>query len=315
MKLKLMRETGKIRLALFRAPARIAALVICLAAVPVLSGCSLALEDVSTGKDRLAGVFVTRNYIEPGLPSLEVNSRGEIVAKDTGPEKIYGCCSSSAESSSVVIFPGLEGYGIYNLQISEEEAQAPARYGTCDFPFSNLHFNVSDEEESMEADLCVPTAVSARYYFNPVYQQEDGQIYLLAGSGVSTDSFVDGQKLGHSISESVSRTENGEQSSQTMRFTINIVAAVPPRETELFLMNQENRPLACLSDEQLETLSETGEPLVLPADVSYLVLRQSMPGDQPDIHSLFDRSHSSLEYLTPAEDGYLGYCSVALEWP
>ena len=48
------------------------------------------------------------------------------------------------------------------------------------------------------------------------------QIYLLAGSGVSSDSFVDGQKFSHGLSESVSRTENGEQDTITLGFTVNI---------------------------------------------------------------------------------------------
>ena len=50
----------------------------------------LALAESQTGEDRLAGIFITENYIEPGMPEIDVSIHGEIVIKEQEPERIYG---------------------------------------------------------------------------------------------------------------------------------------------------------------------------------------------------------------------------------
>lgn len=300
----------------------IMAVAFSMAAPLLLGGCalienggSLALEELSSQSARLAGIFVTRDPIQPGPVSLEVNRRGEIVAKDTGPEKIYGSFTGYDYDSPVVTFPDLEGYGIYCLTAPEDGTHEAARYNSCDFLFANPRYNFSDQEESAEADLYVSADGPSQHYFNPVYQQPDGQIYLLAGSGISTDSFVDGQKFSQSISESVSHTDNGNRSVSTLRFTVNIVATGQPEESELLLMDEANRLMESYSGERLEELIAAQTPLALPGETSYLILRQSFAGKAHDSRSLFDRDAEYVEYMAPAEDGYLYFRQLPLAWP
>lgn len=295
-----------------------------LAAPLLLGGCALsenggrlALEELGGQEDRLAGVFVTRDYIEPGSPSLELDSRGEIVVKNTESEKIYGSFTGYDAGTAIVSFPNLEGCGIYALTAPGEESQGTAgnKYNISDLPFANVHYNVSDQEEGVEADLHVSTGSFAKYYFNPVYQQEDGQIYLLAGSGMSSDSFTDGAEFGYSISESVTHTENGEQSAHTLRFTVNIIGSGLPQETELLVMDEENRLLKRYDEEQLQKFSDTDTSLALSKEASYLILRQTIAGKEHDSRSLFDQNAEYVEYMAPAENGYLYFRQLPLAWP
>lgn len=315
MKLDFLFGTAKRQRCLSGVPGRIYAMAFCLGAMPVLSGCSLALDELPPENGQLAGVFVTREPIEQLPPELELNGHGEIVAKDTDPRKIYGTFTGYEGGAPIVTFPDLEGCGLYSLTAPEDEIHEAAGYSSADFPFSNLHCSFSDQEDSIEADLYVGTARFAKYFFNPVYQQEDGQIYLLAGSGVSTDSFYDGQKFSHGISESVSRIENGDQSAHSLSFTVNIVASGLPREPELLLMDGENRLIEHYSGEHLEELTSSGKPLALPESTSYLILRQSIEGKEHDSYSIFDRNAEYVEYMVPGEDGYLYFRQLYLAWP
>ncbi len=307
------------------AAARILPAIMLLLAVPLLSGgCALsesggrlALEELPVQDAQLAGVFVTSEPIEPTPSELEFNSRGEIRIKDIGPQKIYGSFTGYDEGNAIVVFPGLDGYGIYSLTAPEDETHEATgdRYTIPDFPFANLHYSVSDQGTRVEADLYIRAGRFTKQYFNPVYQQADGQIYLLAGSGVSSDSFYDGQKFSHSISESFSYTENGEQSSRSVEFAVNIVGSGMPLETELLLMDGENRLLERYGEDRLAGLDAAGEPLALPAETAYLVLRQSIDGKEYDSRRLFDRNEENIEYMVPAEDGYLYFRQLPLAWP
>ncbi len=281
------------------------------------SGGKLALEELPGQEARLAGVFVTSEPIVPDPPELEFNSRGEIMVKDRGPEKIYGSFAGYDEGNAVVTFPGLEGYGVYTLTAPEDETHAATgdKYTVCDFPFANLNYYVSDQKNSIEADLYVSAERFIHYYFNPVYQQADGQIYLLVGSGLSSDSFSDGQRFSHSISESVSYQSSKEQSQRTQEYTVNIIGSNLPQETELLLMNEENQMLERYTQAQLEELSDAGASLTLPEGASYLILRQAKAGKEHDSRTLFDQSAEYVEYMAPAENEILYYRHLGLVWP
>lgn len=281
------------------------------------SGGRLALEELPDQEARLAGVFVTRTPIEPGPPSLELNSRGELVVKDTGSEKIYGSFTGYDAGAAVVTFPDLEGYGIYSLAAPEDDTHMATgnRYIISDPPFANSHYNFSDQDESIETDLYIGTGSYVLCCFNPVYQQADGQIYVLAGSGVSSDSFVNGEKFSHSISESKSLGSKGEESSRTLRFSVNIIGSGVPQETELYVMDGENRLLERYGEEQLEKFNDAGTSLTLPKEASYLILLQTIEGNEHDSRRLFDRNAESVEYMASAGDGILYFRQLPLTWP
>lgn len=323
--LRALSSAGSHKAARVRASARLFLTAMLFASAPtLLVGCALAgnggrlaLEELPGREARLAGVFVTREYIAPDPPSLEVNSRGEIVAEAAEPKRIYGSFTGYGAGEAVVAFPGLEGYGIYSLAAPEDETHEAAgdRYMVSDFPFSNVHYYVLDQEDSVEADLYVSTGTRAAYYFNPVYQQEDGQIYLLAGSGVTSESFCDGQKFGHSISESTSLCSNAEVSGRSQKFSVNIIGSGAPQETELLLMNGENQLIKRYSEEQLEELADAGASLALPREASYLILRQAKAGKEHDSRTLFDQGAEYVDYMVSAGSEILYYQHLPLVWP
>ncbi|MCR2047115.1 hypothetical protein NSB25_07480 [Acetatifactor muris] len=301
---------------------------LCLAAVLSLSGCSLALEEAPSqpGQDRLAGVFVTREYIRQGTPEIEMNSRGEITFKETN-EKIYGTLNRENDSSQPpIVFPGLEGYGLYCLEFPEKDfdgtgitindgEERMVSYYTGDDFFTDLHFSSTDQEEGAEGSLYVSADTAFNYFFNPVYQQEDGQVYLLPGTGISTDYFVDGQQYSHDTAQSISRNMDGREKTKSYRFKVSIVSAAPPVDTELLFMGENHQLLKSLSAAQLDAFFEKEVPeLELPADVAYLILQQKTKDGVESTHQLFDRGSEILTYMVPAENHMLRELQIYLTW-
>lgn len=273
----------------------------------------LALAESQTGEDRLAGIFLTENYIEPAIPELDVNIHGEIVIKEQGPERIYGIFIQD-DLSIPVTFPGLDGFGIYNLQIQDETSQVSPGYYTCDDIFTDAHFTASDSEEHMEASVYVRAGSPCSYYFNPVYQQADGTLYLLPGTGITSDS-LNGASWSQSIAQSRSESFGETEETESYRYTVHIISADVPVDTELIFMSRENQVLQSLSDGELNLLFQEDMPqLEIPADVSYLLLRQAKDGNEEFTHTLFDRGTETLEYMVAAEDTCLHPRSLALVW-
>lgn len=278
-----------------------------------LGGCSLALEEIPSGRDRLAGVFVTAAPIEPGEAQLEYDLQGNIRIKESEPTKIYG--KFTPQSAADVTFPGVEGYGVYSLEMPEGDGQEAAGYNICDDIFTDLHFTVSDEEETIEASFYASSTDRWVYCFNPVYQQADGQIYVLAGSGVSSASFAEGTRFSHSLSESESQRVGDDETVTGRSFTITVIGAAPPRDMELLVADRTHRVCQRYGKEQLDALVQADQPLALPEDAAYLILQQAPSEEGQMRYRLFDRDADSVEYMAQAEDGYLHIRRVLLEWP
>lgn len=297
------------------------AMLLCLAVTLLTSGCglaqgdfSLAREELSSSRDRLSGIYVTENYIEPTPSQLEYNDRGEITFKPQETEKIYGIFNGySAET--LISFPGLEGYGFYSLMLPEDESHEAARCNTCDPVFTDLHITVSDGEETMEASLYVTFSDSGfrHYYFHPVYQQEDGQFYLLPGSGISSDS-AEGLHFSHSIAESVSHTENGDETTSGYRFTVTIISEESPEKPELLFLNDSDQVTGRLSSQELDALLQADVPeLPIPEDTACVILKQTKASGTD--YTAYDPDNEYLEYKEAHGDGPLYLRQLRLIWP
>lgn len=299
--------------------AMLSAMILCLSVTLLTGGCglaqgdfSLAREELPSSRDRLSGVFVTENYIEPAPAQLEYNDRGEITFIPPETEKIYGIFNGYS-AASLISFPDLEGFGFYSLMLPADENHEAARCNTCDSVFTDLHVTISDEEESMEASLYVTNSGSQHYYFHPIYQQEDGQFYLLPGSGISSDSLT-GLHFSHSIADTVSQTENGEEATSSYRFTVTIIAEEAPDDPELLFLDSNDQVTGRLSAHELDALLQADGPeLAIPEDVACLILKQGKASGTG--YTAYDPDSEYLEYKEAHGDGPLYLRQLHLLWP
>lgn len=291
----------------------------CLLTGIILSGCSLALEEITAAQqDQLVGVFVTGEYVTVGTPELEIDRRGEIKVKEQ-EEKLYGSVDTFYGGSDCpVSFDGLEGFGIYSMQIWDENQQSFVGYSTADPFFDELRYDIIDrdigKEENMEGVLYVDGDSFLQLYVNPVYQQADGSVYLVQGKGLSSDSMGNGVKFSQSIGQTVNITNGEAETESNRKFTVQVVGTVAASDMELLFMDKGNDIIQALSGEQLEELCQEQWPqLEVPQGVEYLILQQT--GKNGDTtRDICSKGQDSLRVIMPTGSIYLRPCYVTLIW-
>ncbi len=296
--------------------------LLALGACMVLGGCSLAREEVGgASQDRLAGVFVTDEYIVLE-PKLETGMDGEIrfVPQE---RKIYATVGDFSEANPVR-FENLEGYGAYaSLSLWDEAMQQYVGYSACDEVFADGHYEVADGgKTALKTTIYVGENGPKGLFFNPVYQQEDGSVYLVPGNGLTWGSFAEGSSSTHTVSEERSVTENGEERSVSTSISVTVAQRSAPESLKLIFMDGENHVLQVTETDALRriaqgALQQTGqdaEPEIqVPAGAEYLVLEQEMSDGRVE-RSIYGREDRTVDWMEQGEDGYMYSYAVALAW-
>ncbi len=281
----------------------------------VLSGCSLALEEAKAGnlqEDRLVGVFVTMQHLDNGTPELIMNSAGEIVIKENR-EGIPGRLVLDEAGPYKVVFEGIEGYGVYSISVRDEVMGGDCHYGIGDDAFSDIYWETG-EKTSVEATIYVSREGPDCFYFNPVYQTAQGDVYMQPGSGLSFSERTEGVSFTHTLSWDKKITEDGRESLSGSSFTIHITLAELPAAYRLLFFNKENSVEKVMTGEELLKAVENGQwELEIPQETDYLILEQE--NEQGGITRIFcDKGAESLEFLQGLTDGILEKQQMSLGW-
>ena len=224
-----------------------------------LYGCQLAREDAdgSAGKDRLIGVFVTREYLDlfdmDGYlnDNLQNLSGGEI-SLDGSSEQYQGrlyaalqdrtLTSDTGEESTTqeYVFPGVEGISYFAARIPATEESESYITTSSDEAVSDglLSMNYSDTEDKITLDGTIYLAnLSGNYscYINPVYQSEDGSVYAVSGDGME---MCGGAGMSQTLEEKTAVTENGVSKTVISSIKISIETLCPPEKIVILQMDK-----------------------------------------------------------------------------
>ena len=155
-------------------------------------------------------------------------------------------------------------------------------------------------------------------YFNPIYQREDGTVYLRQGTGMSWDGFAEGAAMSQSMKESVSEGVKGEETVKTFECAIEIRQSTEPRTTELLFLDGENKVLERREESRIREILEKDEGrLEVPQGTEYLLLVQSGKAqgqEAEEKRSLCNRGEEHLEFLLPGTDGFLEAVQLQILW-
>lgn len=275
------------------------------------SGCKLALPEQETiavsGGDRLCGIYMTTQYLD--IPF-------------EGDGRIYGTLHMSRGENEVtdcaVVFEDIEGYGMYCLN-GEDENGTLYSYADCDELFlPKAHSAVTDEgtEDTMEAVVYVTENAAETYYFNPVYQTKDGNVYVTQGSGMSSNSLVDGASFSHSVDNTLTVAENGKVKKESTKFTVEIQGKAETDSSTLLIMNRENEIIERIQLTEDHEMWEKGE-LKLPAEAEYLILQEEKMGEDTQgeqTRTIIDKEEETATVLYPGENGLFVPRYLTLEW-
>lgn len=196
-----------------------------------MTGCSLAVEgagaESSMGSGRLIGVFVTREYIN-------MHEIGEVITDIEDSGKVYATVkknNSENPSDWEVDFEGIEGYAFFHPTYHMPDGSFSMISGADKVCDVNQHLNVSDEGESVRLSGTIYALIEKEkehvLYANPVYQTEDGEIYLTQGNGVHMSSLGPLMKI--TLEEEITLEEAGKTKSYTgaVELSYEVLNAVP----------------------------------------------------------------------------------------
>ena len=268
---------------------KIKALVLAFVLTLSLCGCQLAKPDSdgSQQNDRLVGAYITTEYVDlfdmdgylqENLDSIIAsNGKLELPAIENEP-KLYAVLTENTYA-----FPDLEGILLAQFRMSSGEdtyTSAVVDEGICD-----IHSRVGGEDAGISGTIwTAKDSGDVIFYLNPVYQTEDGQVYLIPGSGMHFSSGVGGQAT-QKMEETRTVTVNGEAVEEYFAVEVAIDVTEPAETVTVLQMDEESRELS-RTTYRADTLPEELTPdagtayLIVQSNTKTEALRQiCQPGD------------------------------------
>lgn len=308
-----------------RKPSVILIAAMCLA---LLSGCQLAVGEAGVNSDRLVGVFVTTEHLDLFDMEAYLNDNLRIVGGDIAIKgdadayqgRIYATrVEEEGDRPDSYEFEGLEGSSFYSLYSLDEETGEGYYHSVVSGGISDAksHYTVTDEGEKIELDANIyfeANGMSPTFYCNPVYQTEDGQIYLTSGSGMSTSGVLaEGTMMSQKLEETSTQTVNGEKEEFGLSVEIHIVGVYLPEKYVLLHMSADDR---IISREEYEP---GGFPVEMAFDgeTEYVLLKGLKTGADGTLETFleaYDRNDDYISVIEGVSDGVCVKRDIPITW-
>ena len=221
----------------------------------------------TANKDKLVGVFVTYDYLNTFDNDAYLNdnidkilSGKEINSNDTSKynSRLYAAIvdkelvnESTGEKSSIkeYVFEGIDGILYYMITETDEAGnQMSSSGGDCDaITDGHVNFAVTDDSESVYMKGTIYASVingSRVFYINPVYQTENGELYALAGNGMSqSGDLFEGMNHSIELKDETAEKINGKISSYSSRVDVTVNFMHPPEKIVIIQMDDDSKVL------------------------------------------------------------------------
>lgn len=195
-----------------------------------LSGCRLAdpaLQE-ETEPDRLIGMYITQEYLDLFDHERYLNDpinqirRGEGLVVDAAGSReyegrIYAEYRETDGQEGEYVFEGIDGIRFFCpfLQGAEDYRMQ------TDPEVTDVHIKVTDSGREIAGTIYCPTDENAFFFGNPVYQTAGGEIYLLAGTGIS-GNLTDQASFSQRLDENRTTNRDGKETQESMSVSITI---------------------------------------------------------------------------------------------
>lgn len=236
---------------------KITAVCCLLAIICSAYGCRLAKADAGSaaGGDRMIGMLITTEYLD--LFDFESYMNEHLGSTDMGGElildgennqyngRLYATTSvpipengtaREGTGPSDFVFEGVDGIRYFVVSKPATETMGSYSTGISDPGIGDGHISINgtDDDESvvMEGTIYIsPTALGRTYYFNPVYQDTEGNVYATSGSGCShSGDTAEGMSFSQSYKESHTETDNGKETTSESSITITVSVKNTPEK-------------------------------------------------------------------------------------
>jgi len=235
----------------------------------VLSGCSLAKEDAGKEvlesdeivQDCLIGVVVTEEHLDLFDMEAFLNDNvdkivdGQVIEENDSvkyQDRIYATLDKHGSDEPYkwdIYFEGVDGYVLITPTLHHGEGE-PFHMIEGDDCFGdvNTHYVTTDEGEEiyLEGTIYLQSGVQKTdaYYLNPVYQTEDGEIYLVGGNGLGSNVMGEaGNEMSSTLDGTHNSTVNGVSESYKSSVEIKFITVNLPIKIGFYHMNDQHEIL------------------------------------------------------------------------
>jgi len=300
---------------------KLLALTLCLL---TLTGCSLADPELGEAalpsslteeSDALVGVVITREHLDlfDADTFVQDNAATLLAGKnpDGNAQSYYKKLYAKPEQDGRVEFDLPDSISYFSYEYDHPAGRTTAITNNGIYG-GGSHIKSTDQGEEIE--LTGTVYVPARsgiisYFFNPVYQEPDGDVYLLPGQGSSlSGDNGEGMSFTHSMSNSVTRTENGKRETRKCRLSITVEVMEPPQSIRLLQMDKTGTLLSTLS----WTPGQVPPELTLHRDCAWAVAEQVKSGTVA--RALLNFGDKSMESFY-REGDLIKVQTTSLNWP
>lgn len=319
--------------------------VLIFAMVLGLCGCSLARPDAGEGvsqqtHDRLIGCYITTEYIDAfdfeayfEEHAAELVNGGKISPQyelyqnriyAQMVEEEYTDSDGNTHTTWNYEFPELDGVA-YFAPLIEKDGESYTTFQSGE-GLQNIHskLNSTDGGDSVElsATLYVPidtvnvTEDEFCYYMNPVYQSEDGSVYLVGGSGYWTNlSDSPGVEMTTKLHEEFTQTANGVITEMENSVEIECIAVYVPISATIIQMAKDG---VVLSVESFLP-EELPEKYAVEEGCEYIIMETHAFGSEgKDVIERKTIAPGTDDYnifvLVPGDNGFMSMVSSEVLW-
>jgi len=287
-----------------------------------LTGCQLARDDVHADADRLVGVVLTREYLdlfdmEAYLnDNLNFTGREIQVDGDTKPYqgRIYASLRPEENDQDTLYFHDINGIQYIAARIEKDGETYNRVYSDNAILNGKSHYNYTDTEETVTITgeiLMVHKPGTMVTYINPVYQESDGDFYLMAGSGISTDfNNATGALMTQTMDSTTTVTEGDETKTVGVSISISIGSDYEPKLYRIMQMDKYNQ-IVHQAEYQPGNLPKELNP---ESDTEYLIVEKEQKLTDEVTRELVNDETDVLTTLFASEDGYLTEDYTTIQW-
>lgn len=297
-------------------------------------------ETNSTLGDRLIGTVVTTKslntfdmeaYLNDNIGDIVKGSRkGETVQIENGKNeynnKIYArpvtVTTETDDGEKVThkeyVFDDIDGFWIFDAKIPSTETEESYTCLCSEGGISNVrskihHTDNGVEEIELTADVYYSYELwGTVFYMNPVYQEGDGDIYVVEGMGYSVTGdkgSIDGDASGsQSLSDKITVNEDGVETLMKSTVTVNYIPVYVPDEISFIFMNDANKAISELSFAP----SQVPEKIAVPEGTEYVIVEKK--NEEGSLVDVAGKNCENAEYLCEDSDGICSVRGVVLEW-
>lgn len=293
-------------------------------------GCGLAHPEWSAeaapAGDRLIGVYVTTEYLDlfdfdGWAADNGHNINGDIKINNAADytRRLYAEVEALGGHSVTVAFPGVEGWLLadrnlllHTLGLAEPDTNYSGDLGGPDSPFE-VSYGIHDTDDIKNYSLSGTlyyTALPgkhAAFYANPVYLADDGQVYLLPGTGISFDCSP-GASSSQSLSESNTVTRNGESKTEGFEVTATYECVAPAEQYRFVFLGSALQILGTMEC----TPALLPDSLTLPAGTECLLVEQQYTAEDGSIAVQRQIASRSQEFTDLQPAGFTGEAGTFL---